>query len=165
MAPEHEHAAAASGSAEHDENDVQLNEDDVVEIVEDDGPGGEPMDDDDEFGGYDGEIVIGGPGPDDEDMEGMEDVDQIEDNSWGASCEFRVDSLRACMFCDAAVFVREHDMESCWLTWQLCTSPDSPSSLSTCIPRSPTPLWPSAVARTTWRTSSRPCRPSARTLA
>lgn len=87
MEPEHEHTAAAEG-AERDEDDIQFNDEDVVEIVEDDGPGGEPMDDDDDpFGGYDGEIVIGGPGPGEEDMEGMEEVDEIEDNSWGASCE------------------------------------------------------------------------------
>lgn len=84
MSEAHDHEA----TMEAREEDVQLDEDDVVEIVEDDGPAGEPMDDDDdEFGGYDGEIVIGGPGPEDEDME---EVDQIEDNSMGASCEFRV---------------------------------------------------------------------------
>lgn len=78
---------------EHEDDDVQIGADDIVEVVEDDGPGGEPMeDDDDEFGGYDGEIVIGGPGPDDdmegmEEMEGMDGMEQTEDNSLAASCE------------------------------------------------------------------------------
>lgn len=78
-----------------EEDDVQLAEDDVVEVVEDDGPGDEPMSDD-EFGGYDGEIVIGAPAPGEEEEymrsiekgEDMGDVETMEDNSWSATCEF-----------------------------------------------------------------------------
>lgn len=123
-------------SAEHDHDhdhdhevagdDVELRDEDVVEIVEDDGPAGEPMDDDDDLAGYDGEIVIGGPGPDDEDMEEVEQI-EIEDNSWGGSCECdRTDSLHERAFAD-----KQH---------QPRTSLDSPSLLFTCTRRSPTPL-------------------------
>jgi hypothetical protein len=77
-----------------DGEDVQLTEDDVVEVVEDDGPAGEPMSDDD-FDGYDGEIVIGAPAPGEEEEymrsiekgEDMEGVETMEDNSWSASGE------------------------------------------------------------------------------
>lgn len=78
-----------------DEDDVQLAEEDVVEVVEDDGPAGEPMSDDD-FDGYDGEIVIGAPAPGEEEEymrsiekgEDMEGVETMEDNSWSASGEY-----------------------------------------------------------------------------
>ncbi|WVR08463.1 hypothetical protein IAU60_005518 [Kwoniella sp. DSM 27419] len=84
---EHEHG-------EHDES--QLDQEDIVEVLEDEGD--EPMDDDmevtaiddddeDDDRQYDAEIVIGGPGPGEEDeMMGEEgEGEQREDNSWGAS--------------------------------------------------------------------------------
>ncbi|KAK8850403.1 hypothetical protein IAR55_004321 [Kwoniella newhampshirensis] len=74
---------------EEDEHpDVELEDEDIVEVVEDEGD--EPMDDDSDNEQYDGEIIIGGPGPGEEEM--MEEMmreqqegEQREDNSWGAS--------------------------------------------------------------------------------
>ncbi|WVO20315.1 uncharacterized protein IAS62_001609 [Cryptococcus decagattii] len=67
--------------------DPQLQEDDVVEIVEDDGE--IPMDeDDDDNAKYDAEIIIGGPGPGEEDFMMDEEEDEGEqraDNSWGVN--------------------------------------------------------------------------------
>lgn len=63
-----------------EDEEPNLDEDDIIEVHEDEGD--EPMDDDDEDNtGYDGEIIIGGPGPgEEEDMETLR-----EDNSWGVS--------------------------------------------------------------------------------
>ncbi|OWZ73986.1 hypothetical protein AYX14_00473 [Cryptococcus neoformans] len=66
--------------------DAQLQEDDVVEIVEDDGD--IPMDeDDDDNDKYDAEIIIGGPGPGEEDlmMNEEDEGEQRADNSWGVN--------------------------------------------------------------------------------
>lgn len=67
--------------------DPQLQEDDVVEIVEDDGD--IPMDeDDDDNDKYDAEIIIGGPGPGEEDLMMNEEEgegEQRADNSWGVN--------------------------------------------------------------------------------
>jgi hypothetical protein len=73
--PEHEH------EHDHDEDeDAELNDEDVVEVIEDEGD--EPMDDDDDNDKYDGEIVIGAPMPgEEEEMEQM-----MEDNTLGATC-------------------------------------------------------------------------------
>ncbi|WWC72451.1 uncharacterized protein I206_106413 [Kwoniella pini CBS 10737] len=68
---------------DHEQDDAQLGEEDIVEVVEDEGD--EPMDDDDDNEQYDGEIVIGGPGPGEEDMVMTEDGEMREDNSWTAS--------------------------------------------------------------------------------
>ncbi|OCF43651.1 ribosome assembly protein SQT1 [Kwoniella heveanensis CBS 569] len=73
----------ASHEQDHDES--QVGEEDVVEVVEDEGEGFEPMDDEDDNTQYDGEIIIGGPGPGEEDMVMDEEGEQREDNSWGAS--------------------------------------------------------------------------------
>ncbi|WWD20585.1 hypothetical protein CI109_105061 [Kwoniella shandongensis] len=78
---EHEH--------EHEQPDVELEDEDIVEVVEDEGD--EPMDDDSDNEQYDGEIIIGGPGPGEEEMyeemmrEQQEGAEQREDNSWGSS--------------------------------------------------------------------------------
>lgn len=70
--------------------DPQLQEDDVVEIVEDDGE--IPMDeDDDDNDKYDAEIIIGGPGPGEEDFMMDEEEDEGEqraDNSWGVNGKY-----------------------------------------------------------------------------
>ena len=95
MSHPHEHEDDAAG---------QINDEDIVEVHEDDGGEGqfedddieghfEPMEEGYESDGddakYDGEIIIGGPGPgedEDMDMEGEGgQVEQGEDNSWGAS--------------------------------------------------------------------------------
>jgi ribosome assembly protein SQT1 len=79
--PETPHEEAHESDTEQD--DSELNPEDVIEVVEDDGD--EPMDDDDEDNeNYDGEIIIGGPGPGEED-EYMDEEVHGEDNSWGAS--------------------------------------------------------------------------------
>lgn len=75
-----------------DAQDAHLDADDIIEVHEDDGED-VPMDeDDDEYDGptgmvpddgqgpYDGEIVIGGPGPGEE-----EEAMAAMDNSWGHS--------------------------------------------------------------------------------
>jgi len=78
-----------SHSHEHDsdpeEQDHELNEEDVVEVIDDEGD--EPMDDDDDDDNekYDGEIVIGAPMPgEEEELEQMEQM--MEDNTLGATC-------------------------------------------------------------------------------
>ncbi|WWC92134.1 uncharacterized protein L201_007088 [Kwoniella dendrophila CBS 6074] len=72
---------------ENDQDDVQLGDEDIVEVVEDSDD--ERMGDGDESDGdndkYDGEIIIGGPGPGEEDMEMDGEGEMREDNSWGAS--------------------------------------------------------------------------------
>lgn len=91
---------SASRSNDHHEeqdDDPQIQGDDIVEVLEDDGQDGEPMDEDDDVHGefvpddgegpYDGEIVIGGPGPGEEDMdmEGEGEGEGRPDNSWSVS--------------------------------------------------------------------------------
>ena len=73
---------------EHDEDDTHLSPDDVIEVHEDE-EGDEPMDEDgDEYESdgdnakYDGEIIIGAPGPGEEEAM-MEEMGVREDNSWG----------------------------------------------------------------------------------
>ena len=69
---------------EHEDEDAQLDEEDIVEVHEDDGD--EPMDEDDDGNdgqGYDGEIVIGAPTAAEEE-ELMREI-RNEDTSWGAS--------------------------------------------------------------------------------
>jgi hypothetical protein len=80
MSHEHEHEP-------HDDED-HLEEEDIIEVVEDEGD--EPMDDDDDDNDkYDGEIIIGAPMPGEEEemMRDMENQVGQEDNSWGASGE------------------------------------------------------------------------------
>lgn len=80
MSHEHEHEP-------HDDED-HLEEEDIIEVVEDEGD--EPMDDDDDDNDkYDGEIIIGAPMPGEEEemMRDMENQVVQEDNSWGASGE------------------------------------------------------------------------------
>jgi ribosome assembly protein SQT1 len=71
----------------------QLEEEDIIEVVEDEGEGYEPMDDDDDDNAkYDGEIVIGAPMPGEEGYEDEEMGERVEreDNSWGVSGEWSV---------------------------------------------------------------------------
>ncbi|WRT70543.1 uncharacterized protein IL334_007541 [Kwoniella shivajii] len=68
---------------DHDHDDPNLDEEDIVEVVEDEGD--EPMDDEDDNEQYDGEIIIGGPGPGEDDMVMDDEGEMREDNSWGAS--------------------------------------------------------------------------------
>ncbi|WVQ85788.1 hypothetical protein IAT38_007955 [Cryptococcus sp. DSM 104549] len=89
MSHTHEH--------DHEHDDPQLNDEDIVEVLEDDGDA--PMDEDDDgedslqlvpddgTGEYDGEIVIGGPMPGEEDemMEDGEEGEKRDDNSWAAT--------------------------------------------------------------------------------
>ncbi|WVQ95588.1 hypothetical protein IAU59_002685 [Kwoniella sp. CBS 9459] len=72
-------------SQEQDHDESLVGEEDVIEVVEDEGEGFEPMDDEDDNAQYDGEIIIGGPGPGEEDMLMDEEAEHREDNSWGAS--------------------------------------------------------------------------------
>ena len=68
--------------------DDRLMEEDVIEVHEDSGD--ERMDDEeDDNTGFDGEFIIGGPGPGEEDAEmftGDENA-AMQDNSWGVSGE------------------------------------------------------------------------------
>ena len=62
----------------HEDEDPQIDEEDVIDVIEDEGD--EPMDDEEDApydGPYDGEIVIGGPADDEMDGEVAH-----EDNSW-----------------------------------------------------------------------------------
>lgn len=75
------------GDHEEQPEDENVLDEDIVEIVEDDGD--EPMDGEDDDREYDGEIIIGGPPPGEEgEYMGEEEVHR-EDNSWGSSCELR----------------------------------------------------------------------------
>ncbi|OCF78470.1 ribosome assembly protein SQT1 [Kwoniella mangroviensis CBS 8886] len=81
MSSQQHHGEDHEHEQEHDEG--QFGEEDIVEVVEDEGD--EPMDDDDDNEQYDGEIIIGGPGPGEEDMVMDEEGEMREDNSWGAN--------------------------------------------------------------------------------
>jgi hypothetical protein len=99
-------SAQHSNHQEEEDDDLQLRDEDIVEVHEDEGEGGEPMSDDEDDvqggfvpddgeGPYDGEIVIGGPGPGEDDeymeMDGEGEGEGEEarpDNSWGASGEY-----------------------------------------------------------------------------
>lgn len=84
---------------EHDDS-AQIQDEDIVEVVEDDGD--EPMDEDDDDGDdgegnandkYDGEIVIGAPSNPEEEAMWREmnqdgDAQNRVDNSWAASGEY-----------------------------------------------------------------------------
>ena len=81
-----------SNTREHEldpeeEQDHELNDEDIVEVIDDEGD--EPMDDDDDDDDndkYDGEIVIGAPMPgEEEELANMEQM--MEDNTLGATCE------------------------------------------------------------------------------
>lgn len=69
-----------------EEQDHELNDEDIVEVIDDEGD--EPMDDeddDDDNENYDGEIVIGAPMPgEEEELANMEQM--MEDNTLGATC-------------------------------------------------------------------------------
>jgi ribosome assembly protein SQT1 len=68
-----------------EEQDHELNDEDIVEVIEDEGD--EPMDDedDDDNEKYDGEIVIGAPMPgEEEELANMEQM--MEDNTLGSTC-------------------------------------------------------------------------------
>ena len=68
------------------EADGHLSEEDIVEVHDDSGD--EPMEDDDDNAAYDGEIIIGGAGPGEDDTEMMgEEGNGVQDNSWGAQGE------------------------------------------------------------------------------
>jgi ribosome assembly protein SQT1 len=76
-----------------EEQDHELNDEDIVEVIDDEGD--EPMDDydddddDDDNERYDGEIVIGAPMPgEEEELANMEQM--MEDNTLGATCEFNI---------------------------------------------------------------------------
>jgi hypothetical protein len=79
-----------SNTREHEldpeeEQDHELNDEDIVEVIEDEGD--EPMDDedDDDNEKYDGEIVIGAPMPgEEEELANMEQM--MEDNTLGSTC-------------------------------------------------------------------------------
>lgn len=75
--PHHEH--------EGNEDDHELAEEDIVEVHELDDDD-EPMDDDDDNAQYDGEIIIGGPGPGEEEEMMEAEEQRPEDNSWGSTC-------------------------------------------------------------------------------
>jgi ribosome assembly protein SQT1 len=74
-----------------EEQDHELNDEDIVEVIDDEGD--EPMDDyddddddDEDNEKYDGEIVIGAPMPgEEEELANMEQM--MEDNTLGATCE------------------------------------------------------------------------------
>jgi hypothetical protein len=80
-----------SNTREHEldpeeEQDHELNDEDIVEVIEDEGD--EPMDDDDDDDNekYDGEIVIGAPMPgEEEELANMEQM--MEDNTLGSTCQ------------------------------------------------------------------------------
>jgi ribosome assembly protein SQT1 len=80
-----------SNTREHEldpeeEQDHELNDEDIVEVIEDEGD--EPMDDedDDDNEKYDGEIVIGAPMPgEEEELANMEQM--MEDNTLGSTCQ------------------------------------------------------------------------------
>lgn len=76
---------------EQPEDNADFGDEDIVEVVEDDGD--EPMDDEDDNREYDGEIIIGGPPPGEEGEYGMEEEVHREDNSWGSTCACRLSSL------------------------------------------------------------------------
>lgn len=97
-----------SNTREHEldpeeEQDHELNDEDIVEVIEDEGD--EPMDDeddepmdeedDDDNKEYDGEIVIGAPMPgEEEELANMEQM--MEDNTLGSTCEstFHVNGVK-----------------------------------------------------------------------
>ncbi|ORY35834.1 WD40-repeat-containing domain protein [Naematelia encephala] len=69
---------------EHEEEDPVLQDEDIVEVYNEEDDDNVPMDeDDDDNAQYDGEIIIGGPGPGEE--EEMMDMERHEDNSWGVT--------------------------------------------------------------------------------
>ncbi|TYJ51323.1 hypothetical protein B9479_008109 [Cryptococcus floricola] len=80
-----------SAQEDHQEQDQQINDEDIVEVVEDDGDDiGMDSDSDGDNDKYDGEIIIGGPGPGEEDEMMMEEEEgegeqQREDNSVGVN--------------------------------------------------------------------------------
>lgn len=74
---DHDHAKPADGGPE---DDVRIADDEIADVVEDEGH--EPMDDEDDF---DAEMDAPGEG---EDME-MDASEQLEDNSIGATCKYR----------------------------------------------------------------------------
>ncbi len=81
---------------DHDQDeldDAHLSEEDIVEVHDDSGD--EPMDDDDDHAGYAGEIIIGCPGPGEEDMEAEQENGRVQDNSWGVSGELICDHALA----------------------------------------------------------------------
>jgi len=90
--PNQERPITMSNTREHEldpeeEQDHELNDEDIVEVIDDEGD--EPMDDeddDDDNENYDGEIVIGAPMPgEEEELANMEQM--MEDNTLGATCE------------------------------------------------------------------------------
>jgi ribosome assembly protein SQT1 len=70
---------------EEEEDESQLQEEDIVEVYEDDDDHPMDEDDDEDNSKYDGEIIIGGPGPGEDDD--MGDEIQMEDNSWASTCK------------------------------------------------------------------------------
>ena len=74
--PDHEEDLDANG---------HLFEEDVVEVHDDSGD--EPMMDEDDDAAYDGEIVIGGPSPGEEEMDHQGELGGVQDNSWEMSGE------------------------------------------------------------------------------
>lgn len=104
-----------STDPEENDSDAHLSEEDIVEVHEDSGD--EPMEDDDDNAGYDGESVIGGPGSGEEGMEGQEEEGKVEDNSWGVSGELL---LPRTPYADDGI--RGSDTVSSSVTDDLCTT-------------------------------------------